>query len=459
MQNEIICAFDLSADPLYQQLYRHIADEIVRGRLQAGSRLPSRRSLCERLRLSYATVDAALQMLKAEGYIRAEARRGYFVESILPLEPRAIQSPRAPLAPRAPQARFDFSPQAADASLFPYRTWIRLFKETLYWHPELLRKGDPGGDERLRQALTGFLYQTRGLSTPAHRLFIGAGVEYLLGVLFDLIPGDSLIALEDPGYREAYRVATRRGHRTLPLPMDAQGVLPDALEKSKARLCYITPSHQFPLGISMQAARRTALLRWADLEEGRYVIEDDYDSEFRYTSRPLPSLQGMDGDKVIYIGTFSRSLAPSIRMAYMALPEKLALRLEALKIDTGYTVSRFEQHTLASFLEGGHYARHLRRSNKVYAGRCERLCKRLLELEGSQISGNEAGLHFLWKLPEGLSEAEAVSRARGCGIPLRGLHEYLWQGTAPQALVIGFAGIPDQQLDTAAQALLDALRG
>ncbi len=270
-----------------------------------------------------------------------------------------------------------------------------------------------------------------------------------------LISPHSRIALEDPGYLEAAGAFSRQGHISLPIPLDEQGPDLDALAASQAQLLYITPSHQFPTGISMQAARRTALLHWAKAGS-RYLIEDDYDSEFRYASRPLPALQGMDGgQQVIYIGTFSRSLAPGLRVAYMALPPPLLAQYEDIRLRSGDAVSRFEQHALALLISQGHYARHLRRAGNVYQKRCRRLCDFLLQIPGASISGQDAGLHFLFSIKD-RQEQELIHRAAQAGIPLKGLHDYSANARLPQALVLGFAGLSDSTLDEAVAALRQA---
>ncbi|MGI6695129.1 MAG: PLP-dependent aminotransferase family protein [Christensenellales bacterium] len=442
--------------PLYEQLYRHIAREILEGRLTGGVRLPSRRALSHHLGISEQTVGNALDLLKAEGFLLSRPRQGLYVAPMNPLPPLPAPDMHKPIVRQPkPRSLYDFSPQGVDTGLFPHKVWIKLLRDSLLDHPELLNKGHAKGEPSLRAALASFLYQYRAVRCQAEQIIIGSGVDQLLGVLGQIISPQSRVALEDPGYPEAASALSRLGHTTLPIPLNEEGPSLAALEASRAALLYITPSHQFPTGISMPAGRRTALLHWAKAG-GRYLIEDDYDSEFRYASRPLPALQGMDGgQQVVYIGTFSRSLAPGLRVAYMALPPPLLARYEALNLRSGDAVSRFEQHALGLLISQGHYARHLRRAGNVYQKRCQRLCDLLLDIPGSSVQGQDAGLHFLFSI-SGRQEAELVSKAARAGMTLKALHDYSAQARLPQALVLGFAGLADAHLEDAVNALRQA---
>ena len=316
-----------SGVPLYEQLYRSLAAEMRTGAISAGTRMPGKRRLAAELSVSVNTVDAAYQMLAAEGYLEARERSGFYVQEYLALPERtesaAPPQPEAAPAPEQP-VRYDLSTRGVDPELFPFRTWARLQKELLYSSPELLTHGDAQGDLSLRQALAEYLEEYRGVRCGPHQLVVGAGLEYLLGLLAPLLPGPA--AVENPGYPRARQVLENNGISCCCLPVDEDGLSIRALSESGAAVCCVTPSHQFPTGVTMPAGRRAELLHWAARRPGqRYIIEDDYDSEFRFDTRPLPSLQGMAGadGPVVYLSTCSRSLAPSIRIAYMVLPEQL----------------------------------------------------------------------------------------------------------------------------------------
>ena len=452
-------SFDHSA-PLYRQLYRALVEEIQSGRLAPGARLPSKRQLCAHLGISMSTVETAYGILAAEGYIQARARSGYRVCDLLTLTPVSAGPPTAqPVAahPAEPDWDYVFSTGAVDTSVFTFSSWAKITKEAVYQNPDLLQRGHPQGDLPLRQALRDLLHQYRGVLCEPDQIIVGAGMDYLLGLLMQLFPSDAGVALEDPGYPAAFDTVVHSGRRPIPVPVDSQGLCPDALESANAQLVHLTPSHQFPLGVTIPMARRTQLHHWAYAREDRILLEDDYDSEFRYTSRPIPALQGLDNQgRVIYFGTFSRSIAPSIRVAYLILPPILLERYRQRFPHAASTVSRFEQEALRRFLSGGQYAGHLRRVGNLYRRRCTQLTNALLQIPGAHISGADAGLHFLFSLPR-LTEQELVRRAAEYHVRVHGLSDYC-HGPCPQpsTLVLGYAGMEERALLAAAGRLRDA---
>jgi GntR family transcriptional regulator/MocR family aminotransferase len=400
-----------SGGPLYEQLYRHLADEIRAGRLTAGERLPSKRALAAHLHISRNTVEAAYAMLAQEGYVSARPRSGFYVA---PLEARfdagASAAPKAPPSEAAPRWALDLKTNAVDVASFPYRTWARLNRAVLLDGAMLLEAGDPRGDLPLRQALALHLREFRGVSCDASQVVVGAGMEYLLMLLLRLLGGTPVYALEDPGYPKTAALLRGSGLGVRHIPLDAEGMRPDALRQSGAEIAYVTPSHQFPTGCIMPVGRRLTLLAWAGEREGRYVIEDDYNGEFHFSGRPIPAAQGLDrAGRVIYMSTFSRVLAPSIRIGYMVLPPALAARLAASLGSYSSTVSRFEQQTLLRFLSEGYLDRHLARVKAIYRRRRDALTARLREL-GIPYAGESAGLHLLLRLSPARA-AEARRRA------------------------------------------------
>ena len=445
--------------PLYEQIYRRMVEEIRSGRLAAGERAPSKRQLCAQLGVSLSTVETAYGMLVAEGYLQSQPRSGYRVCSLLPLDAPAASVPQSPVpapVPAAPALSDVFSTAAVDTHIFPSSVWASLTREALK-DPELLQRGDPQGDLPLREALCDFLRSCRGVRCRSEQVVVGAGMEYLLSVLFQLFDPAVPVALEEPGYNAAYRTLENLGRSAVPVPVDRQGMVPDALAASGAGVAYVTPSHQFPTGAAMPAGRRTELLRWAYAAPHRYLIEDDYDSEFRYASRPIPAMQGMDtGGRVVYTGTFSRTLAPSIRAAYLILPEALLEVYKARFAHGASTVSRFEQQVLCRFLSSGQYGRHLRRAGSLYRARCAALTAALKDaFPQGRVSGAGAGLHLLLSLP-GRDERELAARAAAAGYRVRTLGEYC-RGTSPLpgSLVLGFAGL---DVSAAPRAVADLAR-
>lgn len=444
--------------PLYEQLYRHIASAIQSGVLLPGEKLPSKRRLCALAGVSMSTVETAYSLLAAEGYVLARPRSGYVCADLLPPAPAApVSAPEAIPAPPSSRWAYNCSTSGVDTSVFPFSSWARITKEAVYENPGLLQRGHPQGDLPLRTALAGLLAQYRGVRCAPEQVVVGAGADYLLSLLLQLLPEQKAIALEDPGYPAAYAAAALHGREAVPIPVDQEGMDPEALTASGAGLSYITPSHQFPLGVTMPAGRRSRLLHWAAAQPDRWLIEDDYDSEFRYSSRPIPALQGLDrAGRVVYMGTFSRSIAPAIRVAYMILPPELLERYRNTFSHGACTVSRFEQESLRRFLAQGLYGRHLRRTGNLYRKKCALFTEALLEIPGVAISGADAGLHFLVTLSR-LSETELVGRAAAKSVGIHPLSRYYHKAPPrPSTVVLGFAGLREEELREAAALLREA---
>lgn len=445
--------------PMYEQLYRYFVSEIHTGKLRAGDKLPSKRAICAHLGVSTSTVETAYEMMVSEGYVRSKPRSGYYVTDFVIFEAEPVYSHESPAPATVSEARpeFDFSTSSVDTSLFPYSSWAKLNKETVYSSPELLQRGDRQGDIELRAALAEFLSEYRGVNCTPEQVIVGAGIEYLSGIIIQLFPPETVFGVEDPGYTSVFNAARSFGRVVKHIPLDENGLSVEALETSGVSVAYVTPSHQFPMGITMPADRRSRLLNWAYGARDRYIIEDDYDSEFRYTSRPLPSMQSMDtGGRVIYTGTFSRSIAPSIRIAYMVLPPMLIERYRDLSGFSLQTVSRYEQAVMARFLSEGFYARYLRRVGNLYRRRRAELIAALSEIDGAEISGSGGGIHFLLTNRR-LSEPELISGAKDRGILLSGLSGYCHRSLPkPSTVVIGYGGLADDRICDAARILKEA---
>ena len=448
--------------PLYQQLYEALLTQIRSGALPAGTRLPGKRTLAGQLAVGVNTVDTAYQMLAAEGYLESRARSGFFVQEVT--RPLAAPAPAAPPAPEAEPAerapRFDLSTGSVDTALFPFRTWGRIQRELLYGAPELLLHGHRQGDRELREAVREYLATYRGVVCDSAQMVVGAGVEYLLGLAAHLLKG-GVAAIENPGYQRVRTILRNSDLTCRCVSIDQGGLSVSALEGSGANLCCVTPSHHFPTGVTMPAGRRGQLLRWATAKPGRYIIEDDYDAEFRFDTRPLPSLQGLGGQSgpVIYLSTFSKSLAPSIRIACMVLPPDLLERYRATYGAYANTVSRFEQQTLCRFLRDGHFTRHLSRMRNAYKSRMESLCDALEGVFGRErltIAGRHNGLHLVVTLRGGPGEDGMVRAARRAGVKLTGLSTYYMEGAenAPaNTVILGYAGLSDADIPALAATL------
>ncbi|MDD4850354.1 MAG: PLP-dependent aminotransferase family protein [Gemmiger sp.] len=460
-----------SKTPLYEQLYLALAEDIRAGTLPPGSSLPGRRTMAARLGVSVNTVDAAYQMLAAEGLAESHPRSGFVVQETggllhgrpARLPPRGSPTPAPAKSAAGPEIRYDLSTGGVDTALFPARTWGRIQKELLYTSPHLLTRGEMQGDAALRQAIAHYLNEYRGVVCTPAQVVVGAGIEYLLGCLAHLFAG-RVAAVENPGYGRTRAVLENSGIPCRLVDIDQGGLPAGGVAASGADLCYITPSHHFPTGVTMPAPRRAQLLAWADAAPGRYILEDDYDSEFRFDTRPLPSLQGMAGPKgpVVYLTTFSKSLAPGIRIACMVLPQPLLARYRQDFAVYANTVSRFEQHTLCQFMDGGYFTRHLARMRLAYKKRMELLADALqtrFQGQGLVLQGRHTELHLLLHLPGAPGEAAMVAQAARQGVQLRGLSGYYMarpEACPPNTVVAGYAALPESDIPPVADALARA---
>jgi GntR family transcriptional regulator/MocR family aminotransferase len=418
-----------SGIPLYEQIYQYLKHEIQSGGLPFGKRLPSTRNLANYLQVSRTTVDMAYGQLVSEGYIEAKPYRGYFVcdlEGICQLDGESRVN-KMLQQEKMPSFAFDFSPSGVDLNSFPYNIWRKLSKNILMSdHSEVFQLGDPQGEYELRRTIAEYLHQARGVDAAPEQIVVGAGNDFLLMLLCNMLGTGQKIAMESPTYRKAYDLLHNLSNEMHIVEMDDSGMCIDSLEASGADLAYVMPSHHFPLGIVMPVKRRMQLLEWASGSEQRYIIEDDYDSEFRYRGKPIPALKGFDRDgKVIYLGTFSKSIAPAIRVSYLVLPERLmeVYRTRGRRISS--TVSRVDQMLIADFLNGGYYERHLNKMRAIYKSRHDVLIEELRQFQDiCTVSGENAGVHILLTFHDGMTEQEAVRRAADVGVGVYGLSRY-----------------------------------
>ncbi len=458
-----------SKTPLYEQLYRFIRTEIERGKLSREEKLPSKRKLAAHLKISTVTVETAYAQLEAEGYIKTVPKSGYYVlpfEAQAQTEPAQTDKGTPPAGETSAEYDYDFKTNVVDTGLFPFATWAKLAREVLAESShELLNVTHPQGSPALRREIAEHLYKFRGIAASPDQIVVGAGSEYLIVLFIQLLGRTGTYALENPCYGKIYKIFKSNEIITVPVELDEQGLSVTALENTQADIVHVTPSHQFPLGIVMPVGRRLALLRWANEKSGRYIIEDDYDSEFRFTGQPIPALKGLDReDRVIYINAFTKSLAPSLRISYAVLPRCLMDVYRENFMFYSCTVPNFEQYTLCKFLSSGSFERHLSRMRKAYKERRDLLLSAIAQSElaaVTRIIGADAGLHFLMVVQNGMSEAELVANARQAGVNLLGLSGYynfpvkeLPAGT----LVVGYSGIKPGDMTAAVKRLEEAWR-
>lgn len=450
--------------PLYEQIYTFIKEAIINGEIPFKTKLPSTRTLALHLQVSRSTINLAYEQLMSEGYIEAVAGSGYYVaeiEGLLSIKKQS-DSPNRPIHKKEKKKwNYDFSPRGIDLSSFPYNTWKKINKEVLTdVNKELFAIGDPQGEIGLRHAIVNYLYSARGVRCEPEQMIIGAGNEYLLILLHQLLGMSAKIAIETPTYKQAYRVLSSLGHEIQTIEMDHYGMRIDKLEESGCNVAYVMPSHQYPTGIIMSIKRRLELLSWTKQAPNRYIIEDDYDSEFRYKGKPIPALQGIDRDEtVIYLGTFSRSIAPAIRISYMVLPRPLLNLYQKYFAFYASTVSRIDQEILTRFLSEGHYERHLNKMKALYRSKHDLLLNALKPLmKGFLISGEHAGMHLLLKAKKKLEEQELIDRAESYGVKVYGMssNEIGEDKKRHATIILGYANITELEIEQGVQRLLEA---
>ena len=440
--------------PLYEALYRCIRSDILSGNLKSGEKLPSKRTLAQNLEVSKITVEAAYNQLLSEGYIRSQEKVGYFVESV-----ERIAKPASPVLPKSTAAHAPDIPSFSGTVHFPFSVWSRLQREVMLDYAEQLLLPLPHqGIPELRIAIAQHLNAFRGMDVEPDNILIGAGTDFLYNLLIQLLGRDKIYAVEEPGYGKIRKIYSAGGVQILSAPMDGQGVCPDQLQN--AQVLHISPSHHFPTGLVTPVSRRLELLHWAN-ENDSWIIEDDYDSEFRFNAHPMPAMLSLNPGRVIYMNSFSKSLAPSIRISYMVLPAKLmALFREKLGFYS-CTVPSFEQYTLARFLSRGYFEKHINRMRKFYKT-CRNKLVNLLEncafSDKLTIMELDAGLHFLLKVDTSLSDPELTALLARSGLRVHALSEYYHTSREDlHVLVINYAGLKEEIVENALYQLERAL--
>ena len=463
----MISLSDQNSLPLYQQLYQELRHEIQSGTLKAGERLPSKRKLAEQLGISVNTVEGAYVQLEAEGFVAASPRRGFFVleTGLLPeLSEAPISEPPDP-GEEAPACAVDFSPSGIARDQFPFGVWRRLLRSCFNEYDDrLLLRTPQQGDLGLRTRVAQYLYKARGVRCSPEQILLGAGSDNLLFVLAYILGSDFSLAVENPLYNHAYPLFRRMGHQLTVIPVGPEGIDLRRLPDRDRTLVYTTPSHQYPLGWAMPIGQRTALLRWSGQGKDRYIIEDDYDSEFRYSSRPIPSLQSIDRQgTVIYLGTFSRSVAPALRISYMVLPPRLLALFRKRYQGYSSTVSGFEQAVLREFMASGHFETHVNRMRIYYRARRQCLVEALSPLSPIlEVLGEPAGHHLTLRVKNGMDEAALTASAQAVGVRVYPVSPY-FIGEVPEeyhaTVLMGFGGLEDRQIQQGAALLYRAWTG
>ena len=454
-------------EPLYQQICTAIRKEIAQGHLQPHEKLPSRRAFSTHLQTSIITVQTAYEQLAAEGYLYSKPRTGFFVDPDAPLLahiPDSRCSSRTTPPAASPTDQIVFSTSGVDLEQFPFSIWAKLSRQVLSTKQKALLQSPPAmGLYELRMAIAAHLRAFRDVHATPEQILVGAGTEYLLGILVQLLGAFRRYAVEEPGYFKGRCVLRSNGASVVDVPMDQSGLIPEALKRSGATVAHVTPSHQFPTGIIMPVRRRAELLQWASAQPDRFLIEDDYDSELRFEGKPLPALYSMDnGEHVIYMNTFARTLAPSLRIGYVILPPCLAQRFKQDFSFYSSSVPSFEQHTLAHFLQDGYFERHLNRMKKTYRQRQKQLTDLLHSHplgKRIHVCGEAAGLHLLLEVHLSCTEAQLIHAAKQAHVIVHGLSAYYETTQHVQAvpqIVLGYACLSPEELQKGTIRLLDS---
>ena len=416
-------------ETLYENLYEALKEDILRGRLRAGRQLPSKREMASDNEISVTTVMNAYQQLMMEGYLTSREKRGYYVADVQTFQPSAHKMIQTRPFYTETNWFADFRSNNMLYHYFPFTTWKKVIREILSeYEQELVRRGNPFGIGELRRQIADYLYRVRGISVSPECIIIGAGIEYLYARLITLFPQSTIYAVENPGYQKIPRIYDAYHLRWKSIEMDENGVNMADLRVKDVSVVHVSPEHHYPLGTIMPMSRRQELLSWAGEFEERYIIEDDFDCEFRYHSRSIPALKGMDPNgKVVYMNTFSKTLSPAVRISYMVLPEQLLERYVAEMHFFTNSTSSLEQYALARFIQNGCFERHLNRIKKIYRQEGEQLIRAVHacpDIPVRELTGGESGTHILLRLDTSLSDRQIRERAARQGVNVGCLSDF-----------------------------------
>ncbi|WBB30792.1 PLP-dependent aminotransferase family protein [Parvimonas micra] len=431
---------------LYMQIYEYFKNEIINGTYKANTKLPSKRNLAKEYNISLNTVDNAYSKLLEEGFIYSKERQGFFVSDVGELY--VLDSKPIHITKEEENIEYDFSYSGVSEE-FPYKIFKKI-SSNIFDNKDILEKVDYQGYLPLRTQISEYLDKSRGFKANPSQIVISSGSEYLFQIIFKLISGK--FGIEDPGYNMLSNIMDTNDINYEFIPVDKNGMDLTKLKKSKSDFCVITPAHQFPTGVIMNMQRRVELL---NMKKIKYVIEDDYDSEFKYSKRPVPALKSIDvNDKVIYIGSFSKSISPSFRVSFMVLPFDLVEKYNKIFKFFICPVSIMVQKMLTTFIETGEFEKHLNRMRKIYSKKRQLLIDMLSERKDITIRGADAGLHVVLEYPKNYSEEYIVKKAKEKKIKVYGLSSYGTKREIP-SILLGFATLSEEKLKEGVKLFLE----
>jgi len=448
-----------SNEPVYMQLYHYFKTEILAGKIEAGTKLPSIRYLASVLHISKNTVIDAYQQLWTEGYVESKEKSGYTVVRLPSYEYTATQKKMVHKERSEKDINYslDFHYGDIDETTFPINAWKKTIKAVMEDNQyNWMMYGNKQGELILREALVGYLYRSRGIQTTADHLVITAGTEHLIRLVLSIMDKKSLcIGMEEPGYDGVRNVFKEMGLPISSIPVVEEiGHDLSELLNSSCNLTYLTPSHQFPIGRIMPISKRIELLKWAERTNG-FILEDDYDSEFRFQGSPIPSMKAIDQhDRVIYMGTFSKAFLPSLRISYMILPNALLEKWKEQRITDSQSSSPLLQQALARFIQTGDFERHIKRMRKVYERKYTILIQSIKQYMGDavEVISEKAGLHILIRVPLN-KEERFLAKAEKIGIKIYATKSYYAEKKDCYPLLLGFGGLEEKEIEEGIQRL------
>lgn len=452
---------------LYIQLYQFFRTEIEEGRIPAGHKLPSIRQLSQQLNISRNTVENSYQQLIAEGYVESKPKSGLVVLALEELQIKGdknhsslkIDTKQAP-----PKPIFDFQYGDIDLDNFPYKIWRKCMLDAMDEHKqEIFAYGDKKGQLGLREEIANYLYYARGVNCSAEHIVLCSGSQSSIMLLCQLLSlNQEFVAVEDPGYDGVRSVFENFSSKVIPISLESDGLNLEELAISKAKICYVTPSHQFPMGMILSIQKRMKLLHWAN-QTGSYIIEDDYDGEFRYQGLPIPSLTSLDSfDRVIYLGTFSKAFLPAARVSYLVLPDELLQKYNRQFQHFNQTISPIMQEALYLFMKNGHYTRHIRKMRKIYHQKHKTLLSAIEDFFDHQVQiiGQKAGLHILLQF-QNINVYQLVEKAEEKGIKIYLTENFTFNSDGDnwnQPVMLGFGGMNEEHIKKGLQLLSEVWR-
>ena len=461
---------------LCEQLYNTIKTQIMNTTLKPDSKLPSKRALASHLGISVITVQNAYAQLISEGYIYSIEKKGFYVTdfsdfNIKPHNYNSAQGAKSQAtqpaqSPQAPEFFTDFRSNSTNAQKFPFTLWSHTARQVLNSQDEkLLIRSDMKGTYELRLAIAEYLLEFRNMQVSPQQIVIGAGTEALYSMLVQYFGRDKVYAVENPGYKKAKAIFELNGALCTPIDIDSQGINPESLRKKDVEIIHISPNHHFPTGIVVPVKRRMELLAWANEQSNRYIIEDDYDSEFRFNGKPLPTLQSADTqNKVFYMNTFSKTLAPSFRISYLVLPASLTADFEKKLGSYSCQVSVIEQSTLAHFISAGFFEKHINKMKNYYRTLRNNLISELQKspvMPLCKITEQEAGLHFLLTITTDKTPQQIKDNMKKNGINVSLLSDYYYSTYSSRecTLVINYSALKKERIAETVERITAAIIG